>query len=399
MTDQEKLAMIRAAMPVTETTTYLNTGTCGPIPQVGQDALAAAAARDFTEGRASMAGFMKAGENKVAAREHIAALTHTRPENIALTHHTTEGMNIVLHGFNWQPGDEIVTTTLEHEGGLLPIYVLRQRYGVTLKMVELDADDTPESMLNKLEAAIGPRTRLMLFSHVAWNTGARLPLEAIVAMGHRHHVLSLVDAAQSAGSIPLDLPASGVDFYAMPGQKWLCGPEGTGALYVRPDRLSLLNPTFVGFTSMENVSMWDFSGYFMPAQGARRFEVGSVYRPGIAAMAATQAWLADDLGWEWIYARIAHMQAYARQAIGQLEGVTLLTPPGPQAGLLSFTLSGGYDPAAIVRHLAEQDIIIRFLRHPYCLRVSTGFYNNEADIDRLVAALQHVHTLDPETLT
>jgi len=397
MTDNEKLELIREAMPVTQRKAYLNTGTSGPLARVTHEAIHAGSDLDFTEGRASFQGFMKTREKIEETRQRIASLTKADPTQIALTHNTTTGMNIAVQGFNWQPGDEVVTTTLEHEGGLFPLYVLRHRYGVVLKIVDIGLEDSPETILAKLEAEISPRTRLLVFSHVAWNTGIRLPLAEIVAMGHRHHVLSVVDAAQSTGAIPLDLPASGVDFYAMPGQKWLCGPEGTGAFYVRQDRISLLNPTFVGYLSMRGPGDWDYTGYFHPAEGAKRYEVGSRFRPSFWAMTANLAWLEDEIGWPWIYDRIQAMAGYARQGLGQIEGVEILTPSGPQAGLISFTLAG-YDPARVVLKLAEDDIVIRSLGHPYCLRVSTGFYNTEADIDKLTAGLRHIQTLDPDSL-
>lgn len=114
-------------------------------------------------------------------------------------------------------------------------------------------------------------------------------------------------------------------------------------------------------------------------------------------MAANLTWLAETVGWEWIYARIAHLAEYARNALNQLPDVTIITPPGPQAGLLSFNLEG-YDPARVMTKLAEEGIIIRFLRHPYCLRLSAGFYNTEADMDRLIAVLQAIQAEEPEAL-
>jgi L-cysteine/cystine lyase len=249
----------------------------------------------------------------------------------------------------------------------------------------------------QFEAAITPRTRLLAFSHVAWNIGIRLPLEKIVAMGHRHHVLSLVDGAQSVGAIPLDFQAGQVDFYAMPGQKWLCGPEGTGALYVRQTRLSQVAPTFVGFSTLEDIKMYDFLGYFMPARTGRRYEVGSVYRPGIKAMATNLAWLKDSVGWDWIYGRIAHLAGYAYATLSNLSGVTMITPPEPQSGLITFCLDG-YAPPRVMTELAANDIVLRFLRHPYALRIATGFYNTEEEIDRLAAALKAILDRSPESL-
>ena len=397
MTDNEKITLIRDAMPATQQRVYLNTGSSGPISSLTINILNQENTQELTQGRASMDRFRLFKQTLVEARQAMADLVKAGPDEIALTHHTTEGMNIVAQGLSWQPGDEIVTTTMEHEGGLLPLYVLRQRQGVIVNVVDIPFEAGPDEILARLEAALTPRTRLLVFSHVAWNTGVRLPLTEIVAMGRRRNVLSLVDAAQSVGAIPLDLPASGVDFYAMPGQKWLCGPEGVGALYVRRDRLHQVAPTFAGFSTLKDATAYDFTGHFVPAAGARRYEVGTVYRPGIRAMAANLTWLAETIGWDWIHARIAQLAEYARNRLQQLSGLTVITPPGPQAGLITFNLDG-YDPARVMTRLAEQDIIIRFLRHPYAVRLSAGFYNTEADIDRLITALQTILAGDPEAL-
>ena len=381
MTDAEKITLIRAEMPAVANRVYLNTGTCGPLSSITIGAINQINADELALGRADAGGFKLLAQALAETRAAFARLVKADPAQIALTHHTTEGMNIVAHGLTWQPGDEVITTTSEHDGGLLPLYVLRQRYGITLKLVDL----TPGDVLAQLEAAFTPHTRLLVFSHVTWNTGLRLPLSELVALAHRHYALTLVDGAQSAGAIPLDLPASGVDFYALPGQKWLCGPEGTGALYVRHDRLSLLGLTFAGYSSIVE-SGYDLTGYFMPAKGARRYEVGSIYRPGVKGMIANLDWLEQTVGWEWIHARIEHLAAYARQALSRLPGATILTPPGPQAGLITFNVPG-LDPARTTTKLTEEGIIVRFIRQPYALRISTGFYNTEDDIDRLVETL------------
>jgi L-cysteine/cystine lyase len=384
VTETEKITQIRKMMPAVQNKVYLNTGTCGPLSTLTIDAMNRANEKELEEGRADLSGFKILKETIDDLRAAFARLVKASPAEIALTHHTTEGINIVAHGLTWQPGDEIVTTTSEHEGGLLPVYVLGQRYGVNVKVIDI----TPKEVLAQLGEAITPRTRLLVISHVLWNTGARLPLADIVALAQRRNILILVDGAQSAGAIPLDLAVTGVDFYALPGQKWLCGPEGMGALYVRKDRLSLVAPTFVGYSTLEDVNAYDFTGYFLPARdSARRYEVGSIYRPGIHGMAANLKWLDETVGWEWIYNRIEHLAEYARNALAELPGVTILTPLGPQAGLVTFTVAG-LDPSKTMLKLAQEGIILRFIRHPYALRISTGFYNTETDIDRLVAVLR-----------
>ena len=396
MSSSEKINAIRDLMPVTQHAAYLNTGSVGAMSTITVEALHAANQRELLEGRATNASLSASRLAAAEVRQRFANMVQASPDTIALTHHTTDGMNIALCGLQWQPGDEIVTTDLEHPGGLLPVYV-QKRFGVTVKIVSLPAELSPEDIVARFEAAITPRTRLLAFSHVAWSTGVCLPLAEIVAMAHGQHVLCAVDAAQAAGAIALDLPASGVDFYAMPGQKWLCGPEGTGALYVRPDRVSLLTPTFVGFRSLGEDGDYNFSGDWLPASTARRYEVGTMYRPGLQAIATNMAWLEETVGRDWIYSRIIELAAYARNALAQVAGIRVITPPGPHAGLVTFTLDG-YEPPRVNAKLAEDNIVIRYLTSPAAVRVSTHFYNTEADIDRLVTALKAILASDPESL-
>jgi L-cysteine/cystine lyase len=155
-------------------------------------------------------------------------------------------------------------------------------------------------------------------------------------------------------------------------------------------------PTFVGFSSLEDVKMYDFLGYFLPARTAQRYEMGTVYRPGIKAMVANLAWLRDSVGWDWIYARIIHLAGYAYQALSNLPGVTVITPPGPQAGLITFKLDR-CDPARVMSQLAGENIVLRFIRHPYALRIATGFYNTEQEIDRLIESLRAILQRASET--
>jgi L-cysteine/cystine lyase len=284
----------------------------------------------------------------------------------------------------------VITTTLEHPGGLIPLYVLQKRWGVQVKLVELEASDSPETIVARFAAEITPRTRLLAFSHVAWNLGIQLPLAALTTLAHQHQAWVAVDGAQSTGAIPLDLPASQVDFYAMPGQKWLCGPEGTGALYVRPELLEQLEQTFVGYASLDN-GQYDLAGNFVPGADARRFEVGTLYTPGLRAMAANLHWLADSVGWDWIHARIVHLADYARTALSGIAGVDVITPVGTQSGLTSFTLTE-QQPEQVVATLAERGIMLRTIQRPHALRLSTGFFNLEAEIDYLVETLQSILT-------
>ena len=388
MTDSSKLAAIRQELPAVTDCVYLNTGTCGPLPRRAADAICRETGHELNHGRIDFDDFVRVFEAVGQVRQSLARLLGADADEIALTHHTTDGMNIGTWGLDWRPGDELITTTLEHEGGLMPAYMAGRRQRLGLRVVDLGAGEG--DVVGQLEAAITPRTRLISLSHVSYTTGARLPLAEIVDMAHRHHVLVLVDAAQSAGAIQFDAQQLGVDMVAVPGQKWLCGPEGIGALYVRRDCWSMLSPTFVGFLSLWPDMKMDRTGQFLLSPDARRYEIGSRFRPGVFAMLESLRWLEDpaEVGWEWAFRRIEHLAHVAAGLLDDLPGVRLVTPAN-RAGLISFAVDGP-GPDQLVAALAERRIRVRAIHPLDCLRASTGFYNTEEDLTALRDALAQV---------
>lgn len=387
----DKITGIRSELPAVTDCVYLNTGTCGPLPRSTVAAIQAEVEHELLHGRIDFDDLLRLMAVIDDVRARFARLLGAETGEIALTHHTTDGMNIGTWGLNWQPGDEIVTTTWEHEGGLMPAYVMARRRGVTLRVVDLGTGEEagdPAWVVSQLEKAFTSRTRMLSISHVAWNTGACLPLAEIVQMAHQRDALVLVDGAQSAGAIPVDVRDLQVDMYAVPGQKWLCGPEGVGALFVRRDLLSVIQPTVVGFTSLWPDMQMDLTGEYKLSSDARRYEVGSIFRPGFFGMQASLRWLEEDVGWNWVYARIATLANQAAELLGDLPKVRVLTSEN-RAGLVSFMVEG-LQPEEIVQALADRRVRIRYLRHPHCLRASTGFYNTEDDLVRLVDGLAAV---------
>ena len=151
------------------------------------------------------------------------------PERIALTHSTSGGINLVLGGLAFGPGDEIVTTDNEHPGLLEPLAALARRYGVVVRVAEALHGTDP---LDAIAAHIGPRTKVVALSHVLWANGRILPLREIAEAAHAAGTPLVVDGAQGVGAIEVDPAALGVDVYPRPGQKWLCGPNGVGFLWL-----------------------------------------------------------------------------------------------------------------------------------------------------------------------
>lgn len=381
--DEDKVHAIRQELPAVTDCAYLNTGTCGPLPRRSVQAMHTQAERELLRGRIDSEGFMQLLAVTDELRTRFARLLGADPAELALTHHATDGMNTGTWGLDWQPGDELITTTLEHEGGLLPAYMVARRRGVTLRVVDLGLGEG--DVVAQLERAITPRTRLISLSHVSFSSGALLPLAEIVEMAHRHHVLVLADAAQSAGAIPLDVRTLRVDMVAIPGQKWLCGPEGVGAFYVRRDLLAQVRPTVVGFLSLWPGMQMDLTGEFLLSPEARRYEVGSIYRPGYVGMLESLRWLEEEVGWEWAFQRVAAMAELAVELLTGLPGVQVLTP-SPRAGLVSFTVEE-LVPDDVVAALSALRIRLRAIKHFQCLRVSTGFYNTRQDLVALRDAL------------
>lgn len=386
---ESKVEAIRAAMPAVLEHVYLNTGTYGPLPQVVVEAMRSVAERELIDGRITRENYERTTELKAAARQEVAHLLGCHPDQIALTRHTTDGINLAVMGINWQPGDEIVTTDMEHPGAQAPIFNVVRRFGVTVRTARLGTG--AGDVVSAIARLIGARTRMVVLSHLTWNTGAVLPVKEIAELAHRVGALVVIDGAQSAGSLPVNVKELGVDVYAIPGQKWLCGPEGTGAVYFSDDALDQLQLTIVGYASLVQGALEPIGGYFVPKPTAERFEVGGVHMPAIAGQVAALRWLREDVGYDWIFGRIATLGHYAWQRLAGLEGVEVLTPPDRMAGLVTFTVRD-CDPQQLVEKLLERNVIVRWITRPYGVRLSAGFYNTEDDIDRLIEALLAVRS-------
>jgi L-cysteine/cystine lyase len=307
------------------------------------------------------------------------------PEEVALTHHTSDGVNIVLWGLGWQPGDRLVTTSLEHDAAVVPATEIARRFGVEVVFADVGLG---ERALGAIEQALGKRARLVVLSHVSYSSGALLPVRAIVELAHARGAEVLVDGAQSVGALPIDVRALGADYYTVSAQKWLCGPEGMGALYVRRDRLADLAPTFCSYFSTASN---DFRGAVVFHRDARRFEAGMVYRPTVVGFAASLQWMLGRVGIERAWRRSLGLVARARQRIGGIDGAVLLTPETQSSQLLSFDLPA-FSPArlhALASSWArERRLVVRSIDHPpYALRASIGCFNTVAELELLAESV------------
>jgi len=389
MTDHEKITRIRKELPAVESCVYLNTGTNGPLCRASAEAMKDEAEKEYLQGR-YLPFIADLYEEMDLTRTMIADFIGGDYDEVALTHTATEGMNLILWGMNWQPGDEIITTNREHVAGLAPIALVRSRFGLSVKYLEVGYGNAydEEDLINRFRRSISPRSRLLVVSHVSFSTGLRFPLKRLAEVCHENNMYILVDGAQGAGATELDVHDFDVDFYSIAGRKWLLGPEGIAALYIAKERISEIDPTFISPSSVNHRHDLDIaSPYVIPAPYAARYQTATaINRPILLGFKEALNFLLNDVGKEWLLERISASVAYLRKQLKEIPEITIVTPAGEEAGFLHF-LADNWQPADFCKILNERKYMIRPVpaQHlPAPIRVSVGFFNTHAELDGLV---------------
>lgn len=344
------------------TRAYLNAGTDGPLPARAVEASRARHQHELREGRSGRVHWdgLEALCEKVRGR--LAALMAASPDEVALTGSATDAINLVLAALELGPGDEILTTDEEHPGLLAPVAAFARRTGAQIRVAPFA----------EVAESVDDRTRLIAVSHVSWMTGVQVAATALRETG----IPLLLDGAQGLGAVPVDVAELGCSFYAVAGQKWLCGPDGTGALFVARDwteRLGMPRPSYG--TIVEGTDPLALE----PRPGARRLDTVSPSGPALAgALAALD--LLGELGWQNVFDRAAAGAERLRARLADR-----LVAPGAHAPLVTWRVDG--DPGELVARLAERAVIVRAIPARPWARASVGAWNSEQDLERLLAAL------------
>ncbi len=356
-----EIGALREEFPVLGSVAYLNAGTDGPLPTRARDAAVAELDRELQDGRAH-SHFQRRAELSAALRDGYAVLLGCRSDDLALTTCTTEGLAIVLDGLGLGPGDEILTSDEEHPGLLGALQVARDVHGVHIRVAPFD----------ELANAVTAATTVVACSHVNWTRGAIAPAELA-----QLDIPVVLDGAQGAGAVPVDLDALGCDAYAAAGQKWLCGPDGTGLLYVSATLRERLAVTRRGYANLAD------GGAGLEAtlhSDARRFDTASLSAETVATAGAAVGLLAE-LGWTHVYERAARLAATLAERLA-VAGRTV--PARDATTLVSFSSA---DPDGERERLAQAGIVLRSLPGGQWLRASVGAWNDESDLERLLGAL------------
>lgn len=353
---------LRAHFPVLERLTYLNAGSVGPVPRQATEAAYAELEDQLENGRGGKPSFEHALELGDRLRGRIAAVMGCDVAELALTGATTDGVNTVLGGLDLQPGDEILTTDEEHPGLLAPLGLARERRGVEVRVVPFD----------RVAEEVRPGTRLVACSHVSWLNGKVADQAGLRDAG----APVLLDGAQGIGAVPVDVKTIGCEYYAGSGQKWLCGPQGSGYLYVRADCIDELAPPAPGYGSLADPLK---ALELELRDGAARYESGLPVTHHMAwALASLDVLEAPGL--DAVFERAAGLAE--RLAAALTEARHTVAPRG-RSTLVSWETE---DPETTVGRLAEQGFGIRNLPGTQYVRASVGAWCSEDELDRLAAS-------------
>jgi len=353
-------ASFRAQFPVLERVSYMNAGTEGPLPRAAAEVVHQRIDLEVDGGRCGRPYFEETMNLRDRARAAYASVLGAEPSEVALTGSTTDGVNTVIGGLDLRAGDEVVTSDQEHPGLLAPLARARRRHGISIRVVPFA----------QIAGAVTSSTRLVACSHVSWVGGEVVDVPALVATG----VPVLLDAAQALGAVPLDMHALGVDYYAGSGQKWLCGPEGSGALYVRGDRLEDLLVPWPGYSSLADASGALESDW---AEGVARMDHG--FPAGMrSAWALASMGVLEAAGWDWVYERAASLAAGLADRLAE-RGLDVW--PRGRSTLVSWKVE---DADGEVARLAAERVVVRSIPAFGLVRASVGAWTSEEEIERLV---------------
>jgi L-cysteine/cystine lyase len=388
---QADLAAWRQQFPALLNKTYFNYGGQGPMPRAALEAILQAHERTQAEGPFSAQVNQWIGAAGAAMRQTMARELGAPVQAIALTEDVTVGCNIPLWGVPWQAGDHILMTDCEHPGVVAAVQEVCRRFGVTASTCPILDTLNGGDPVAVIEQHLQPQTRMLVVSHILWNTGQVLPLKAIAQLCHSqpHPVLVHVDAAQSVGSLPLDLTDLEIDFYAFTGHKWWCGPAGLGGLYVRPEVREQIHPTYIGWRGITTDASANPTGWQPSAQ---RYEVAT---SDFALLAGLEAAIATHNAWgsvEQRYQRICQLSHILWQRLEELPGIQCLRTAPPESGLISFYVLDQGEPSPerqrqLVKDLEERGFLLRVLLSPHCVRACVHYLTLESEIDVLIAEI------------
>lgn len=380
------VAELRRRIPAATHSPYFQTAGIGPSPaSVIEEVTSRLVQQNRSPADPDISRQMAEVEPRL--RAHLARSLDADASEVALTHSTSEGINIVSWAFAWEPGDEVVISNQEHPANIIPWYNLRDRFGIAFKQIDFDSGT---DVVAEVKAALTDRTRLVSLSHVSRNNGRALSASESAELSHllrpsgiRFHL----DGAQGPGCIPVSFHELGCDYYSTCGHKWLLGPKGTGALLVRRD---VLDETLLSWTGSHSHETMDYDGGYTLKPEASRFEFGTRALATFAGFEqALRFW--DALGWDRAFDRMRQLASYAIERVDASSKLTLSSPrnPAQRSAMVAVRLPEGTDSMELYRRLREEEgVLASPVRDEQDFRLAIHVFNTEDEIDAGLAAIE-----------
>ncbi|WP_257349824.1 aminotransferase class V-fold PLP-dependent enzyme [Pseudalkalibacillus decolorationis] len=386
---------IRKDMPLHEKYAYLNTAAASAMPQPVVDVIT-----DYLQKQASIGPYLPAFRKETYAkveliREKAAAFIGATKEEVAFVPNGSMPINYVSGGLHWHKGDEVIVPDTEMLSNYVPWLALEKK-GVKLNVLKTGTDCVID--VKELEKLITPNTRLITFAYMPNASGAFQPAKEICRLAKKHNVLTVVNANQTLGLVPMNVNDLDCDFLISCGRKWLRGPEGSGIIYVRQELIKDVTPIMIGWGGAD----WDFkkNEYSFPST-AKRFEPGCLVIPSILGLGAAIDY-ANEIGIESIYNRVKELTVYMVEHLKMVPGVTIYGPENIEnrISITPFNVEG-LSPDHITEYLEEHGIIIEagtFMANTIMerykinkmARFSPHYFNTEDEIDRAVALIKEL---------
>ena len=383
-----QLSSYRQNFPALANKNYFNYGGQGPMPEISLQAISESYQKIQNLGPFCGKVNDWIVNETALIRGAIAAELGVSPDTITLTENVTVGCNIPLWGLDWQAGDHLLLSDCEHPGVIATINELKRRFNIEVSTCKIRETLNQGNPVEVITENLRQNTKLLVISHILWNTGQVLPITEIVKLCHHlfpSPIKVLVDAAQSVGVLPLKLAETEVDFYAFTGHKWCCGPEGLGGLYVSAKAREDLTPTYIGYRS----TVKDKTGKPIAWQpDGRRYEIATSAYPlysGLReALALHNQWGTATERYE----KIKELSRYLWENLTKIPEIKCLRTAPPEAGLVSFQLTNGKSHQELVKYLENQGIMVRTLLDPDCVRACVHYFSLEAEIDKLIEQIK-----------
>ncbi|KGX91185.1 hypothetical protein N781_05430 [Pontibacillus halophilus JSM 076056 = DSM 19796] len=363
-------------LPILREGLYFNHAGAGPMLTCTGNEIAKACMKEQTATRANLRSRYYFQEELDVLRAEVAKLIHCSAHEIAITTNTTEGINIILNGMNLPPGSEILTLRGEHFGTKASMTSISERKQIRIISYSIHEDHLFD--VEDIMTHITPNTKVILVSHIMYETGRIIPIRELVSLAKRLNIKVVVDGAQAVGSLNVDVKALGVDAYVFPAHKWLLGPEGIGFLYCSEAFAPSVSPTYANTSTYD----WNDEGPSL-VKGARKFETGTRYRPLIKGMIQGLKWI-QARGIATIHDRTCMNMSLMKELVGEA-GLPLLS--NRIHNIASVILPSDLSSKSLRKELETEQIFLEDVPRYNAIRISVSFHHEKHEMEELVHAI------------